>query len=240
MKCEEVLPRARQAKEKGAARFCMGTAWRGVKSGDAKFNEVLKTVREVSKLGMEVCVTLGLLGDQEACQLKEAGVTAYNHNIDTSPEYYPNIISTRSFQDRLDTIAAVQRAGISVCCGGIIGMGESITDRLRMLEVLCNLDPAPESVPLNCLVPMPGTPLADQPPVDIFEFVRLVATARIVLPLARVRLSAGRDQLSREGQALCFFAGANSIHYGEKLLTAENPDANEDITLLKELGLLQE
>jgi biotin synthase len=240
MKCEEVLPRARQAKEKGAARFCMGTAWRGVKSGDAKFNEVLKTVREVSKLGMEVCVTLGLLGDKEASQLKEAGVTAYNHNIDTSPEYYPNIISTRSFQDRLDTIAAVQRAGISVCCGGIIGMGESITDRLRMLEVLCNLDPAPESVPLNCLVPMPGTPLADQPPVDIFEFVRLVATARIVLPLARVRLSAGRDQLSREGQALCFFAGANSIHYGEKLLTAENPDANEDITLLKELGLLQE
>ncbi|MCF7728759.1 MAG: biotin synthase BioB [Chthoniobacterales bacterium] len=240
MKCEEVLPRARQAKEKGAARFCMGTAWRGVKSGDAKFNEVLKTVREVSKLGMEVCVTLGLLGDQEASQLKEAGVTAYNHNIDTSPEYYPNIISTRSFQDRLDTIAAVQRAGMSVCCGGIIGMGESITDRLRMLEVLCNLDPAPESVPLNCLVPMPGTPLADQPQVDIFEFVRLVATARIVLPKARVRLSAGRDQLSREGQALCFFAGANSIHYGEKLLTAENPDTNEDVTLLKELGLLQE
>ncbi|MDH4469660.1 MAG: biotin synthase BioB [Verrucomicrobiae bacterium] len=240
MKCEDVLPRARQAKENGAARFCMGTAWRGVKSGDAKFNEVLKTVREVSKLGMEVCVTLGLLGDEEACQLKEAGVTAYNHNIDTSPEYYPNIISTRTFQDRLDTIAAVQRAGMSVCCGGIIGMGESITDRLRMLEVLCNLDPAPESVPLNCLVPMPGTPLADQPPVDIFEFVRLVATARIVLPHARVRLSAGRDQLSREGQALCFFAGANSIHYGEKLLTAENPDTNEDVTLLQELGLLEE
>jgi biotin synthase len=232
MKCEDVLPRARQAKENGAARFCMGTAWRGVKSGDAKFNEVLKTVREVSKLG--------LLGDEEACQLKEAGVTAYNHNIDTSPEYYPNIISTRTFQDRLDTIAAVQRAGMSVCCGGIIGMGESITDRLRMLEVLCNLDPAPESVPLNCLVPMPGTPLADQPPVDIFEFVRLVATARIVLPHARVRLSAGRDQLSREGQALCFFAGANSIHYGEKLLTAENPDTNEDVTLLQELGLLEE
>ncbi|MFZ4115455.1 MAG: biotin synthase BioB [Chthoniobacterales bacterium] len=239
MKCEEVLPRALQAKENGAARFCMGTAWRGVRSGDAKFKEVLKTVREVSKLGMEVCVTLGLLGDEEARQLKEAGVTAYNHNIDTSPEYYPNIISTRTFQDRLDTIGAVQRAGISVCCGGIIGMGESITDRLRMLEVLCNLDPVPESVPLNCLVPMPGTPLADQPPVDIFEFVRLIATARIVLPKARVRLSAGRTQLSREGQALCFFAGANSIHCGEKLLTAENPDIDEDFELLKELGLLK-
>lgn len=238
MKCEEVLPRARQAKENGAARFCMGTAWRGVKSGDAKFNEVLKTVREVSKLGMEVCVTLGLLGDEEARQLKEAGVTAYNHNIDTSPEYYSKIISTRTFQDRLDTIGAVQRAGMSVCCGGIIGMGESITDRLRMLEVLCNLDPAPESVPINCLIPMPGTPLADQPPVDIFEFVRLIATARIVLPKARVRLSAGRDQLSREGQALCFFAGANSIHCGDKLLTAENPDINDDFQLLQELGLM--
>jgi len=238
MKCEEVLPRARQAKENGAARFCMGTAWRGVKSGDAKFQEVLKTVREVSKLGMEVCVTLGLLGDEEARQLKEAGVTAYNHNIDTSPEYYPNIISTRTFQDRLDTIGAVQRAGMSVCCGGIIGMGESITDRLRMLEVLSQLDPLPESVPINCLVPMPGTPLADQPPVDIFEFVRLIATTRIVLPKARVRLSAGRDQLSREGQALCFFAGANSIHYGEKLLTAGNPESNQDRELLEELGLL--
>lgn len=238
MKCEEVLPRAHQAKKNGAARFCMGTAWRGVKSGDAKFQEVLKTVREVSKLGMEVCVTLGLLGDEEARQLKEAGVTAYNHNIDTSPEYYPNIISTRTFQDRLDTIGAVQRAGMSVCCGGIIGMGESITDRLRMLEVLSQLDPLPESVPINCLVPMPGTPLADQPPVDIFEFVRLIATTRIVLPKARVRLSAGRDQLSREGQALCFFAGANSIHYGEKLLTAGNPESNQDRELLEELGLL--
>ena len=239
MTCEEILPRAQAAKESGAARFCMGTAWRGVKSGDAKFNEVLKTVREVSKLGMEVCVTLGLLGDEEARQLKEAGVTAYNHNIDTSPEYYSKIISTRTFQDRLDTIGAVQRSGMSVCCGGIIGMGESITDRLRMLEVLCNLNPAPESVPINCLIPMPGTPLADQPPVDIFEFVRLVATARIVLPKARVRLSAGRDQLTREGQALCFFAGANSIHCGDKLLTAENPDINEDFQLLQELGLLK-
>lgn len=238
MKCEEVMPRARQAKENGATRFCMGTAWRGVKSGDAKFQEVLKTVREVSTLGMEVCVTLGLLGDDEARQLKEAGVTAYNHNIDTSPEFYSKIISTRTFQDRLDTIAAVQRSGMSVCCGGIIGMGESITDRLAMLEVLCNLDPAPESIPINCLVPMPGTPLADAPPVDIFEFVRLIATTRIVLPKARVRLSAGRDQLSREGQALCFFAGANSIHYGEKLLTAHNPESNEDIELLEELGLL--
>lgn len=237
MKSEEVLPLAQQAKENGATRFCMGTAWRGVKSGDAKFNEVLKTVREVSKLGMEVCVTLGLLGDEEARQLKEAGVTAYSHNIDTSPEYYSKIISTRTFQDRLDTIASVQRAGMAVCSGGIIGMGESETDRLQMLEVLCNLDPAPESVPLNCLIPMPGTPLENSPPVDIFEFVRLIATTRIVLPKARVRLSAGRDQLSREGQALCFFAGANSIHCGEKLLTAENPDINDDMALLEELDL---
>ncbi len=240
MTCEEILPRARQAKEHGAKRFCMGTAWRGVKSGDAKFNEVLKTVREVSKLGMEVCVTLGLLGEQEARELKEAGVSAYNHNIDTSPEYYPQIISTRTFEDRLKTIRALQQAEISVCSGGIIGMGESITDRLRMIEVLCNLDPVPESVPINALVPMPGTPLEHQPPVDIFEFVRLIATTRIAMPRARVRLSAGRNKLSREGQALCFFAGANSIHCGEKLLTADNPQMQEDMELLSQLGLLQE
>ncbi|MBM3856363.1 MAG: biotin synthase BioB [Verrucomicrobia bacterium] len=238
MSCEEVLPLAEQARENGSTRFCMGAAWKGVKSGDAKFNEMLRTIREVSKLGMEVCVTLGQLGDEEARQLKEAGVTAYNHNIDTSPEYYSKIVTTHTFDDRLNTIGAVQRAGMSVCCGGIIGMGESETDRLRMLEVLCNLDPQPDSVPINCLMPMPGTPLKDQQPVDIFELVRLIATTRIVLPKARVRLSAGRTHLTREGQALCFFAGANSIFYGDKLLTAENPEVNDDMALLEELDLV--
>ncbi len=238
MSCEEVLPLAERAKENGSTRFCMGAAWRGVKSGDARFNEMLRTIREVSKLGMEVCVTLGQLGDEEASQLKEAGVTAYNHNIDTSPEYYSKIITTRTFDDRLKTIEAVQRAGMSVCCGGIIGMGESETDRLRMLEVLCNLDPQPDSVPINCLMAMPGTPLEDQPAVDIFELVRLIATTRIVLPKARVRLSAGRTHLTREGQALCFFAGANSIFYGDKLLTADNPETNDDLALLEELDLV--
>lgn len=238
MTCEEVMPLAERAKENGSTRFCMGAAWKGVKTGDAKFNEMLRTIREVSKLGMEVCVTLGQLGDEEARQLKEAGVTAYNHNIDTSPEYYSKIITTRTFDDRLNTIAAVQRAGMSVCCGGIIGMGESQTDRLRMLEVLCNLDPQPDSVPINCLMAMPGTPLEDQPPVDIFELVRLIATTRIVLPKARVRLSAGRTHLTREGQSLCFFAGANSIFYGDKLLTADNPETNADLALLEELDLV--
>lgn len=238
MTCEEVLPLAEQARENGSTRFCMGAAWKGVKTGDAKFNEMLKTIREVSKLGMEVCVTLGQLGDEEARQLKEAGVTAYNHNIDTSPEYYSKIVTSHTFDDRLKTIGAVQRAGMSVCCGGIIGMGESAADRLKMLEVLCNLDPQPDSVPINCLMAMPGTPLGDQKPVDIFELVRLIAATRIVLPKARVRLSAGRTHLTREGQALCFFAGANSIFYGDKLLTAENPETNDDLALLEELDLV--
>ena len=238
MTCEEVLPLAEQARENGSTRFCMGAAWKGVKTGDSKFNEMLKTIREVSKLGMEVCVTLGQLGDEEARQLKEAGVTAYNHNIDTSPEYYSKIVTSHTFDDRLKTIGAVQRAGMSVCCGGIIGMGESETDRLQMLEVLCNLDPQPDSVPINCLMAMPGTPLGDQQPVDIFELVRLIATTRVVLPKARVRLSAGRTHLTREGQALCFFAGANSIFYGDKLLTAENPETNDDLALLEELDLV--
>ena len=238
MSCEEVLPIAERARENGSTRFCMGAAWRGVKSGDAKFQEMLRTIREVSKLGMEVCVTLGQLGDQEARQLKEAGVTAYNHNIDTSPEYYSSIVTTHTFDDRLNTIAAVQRSGMSVCCGGIIGMGETETDRLRMLEVLCNLDPAPDSVPINCLMAMPGTPLEEQTPVDIFELVRLIATTRIALPRARVRLSAGRTHLSREGQALCFFAGANSIFYGDRLLTADNPETQDDLALLAELDLV--
>jgi len=215
----------------------MGAAWRGVRDGTEKFERVLETIRAVSQLGMEVCVTLGEIGPVEARKLKAAGVTAYNHNIDTSPEFYPEIVSTHTFDDRLKTIAAVQESGMSVCCGGIIGMGESINDRLRMIEVLSQLDPQPDSVPINCLIPQSGTPLAEQPPVDVFELVRLIAVARLALPKARVRLAAGRTRISREGQALCFFAGANSIFFGDKLLTAKNPEVDVDLALLRELGL---
>src|SRR3954470_22989165 len=234
---EQVMTAANRARAQGATRFCMGAAWRGVHDGSEKFERVLVIVREVSRLGMEVCVTLGEIGPVEARKLKAAGVTAYNHNINTSPEFYRAIVSTHTFQDRLNTIAAVQESGMSVCCGGIIGMGESEADRLRMLEVLSNFDPPPDSVPINCLMPMPGTPLADQPPVDIFELVRLIAVTRVALPKARVRLAAGRTRISREGQALCFFAGANSIFYGDKLLTAKNPAADMDVALLRDLGL---
>ncbi len=234
---ETIAVAAKRARAQGATRFCMGAAWRGVRDGSEKFDRVLEIVRKVSQLGMEVCVTLGEIGPAEAHKLKAAGVTAYNHNIDTSPEFYPEIVSTHTFNDRLNTITAVQESGMSVCCGGIVGMGESEDDRLRMLEVLSNLDPPPESVPINCLMAMPGTPLADQPPVDIFELVRLIAVARIALPNARVRLAAGRTRISREGQALCFFAGANSIFFGDKLLTAKNPEVDLDLSLLRELGL---
>ena len=237
MGVEEVLPHAHRAKANGSTRFCMGAAWKGVRDGERKFEQMLETIRAVSKLGMEVCVTLGQLSDTEAQKLKEAGVTAYNHNIDTSPNYYPQIVSTHTFEDRLNTIGAVQRAGMSVCCGGIIGMGETEDDRLRMLEVLCSFDPPPESVPINCLVPMPGTPLEHCEPIDTFQLIRLIATTRIALPKAKVRLSAGRNRLSREAQALCYFAGANSIFYGDKLLTASNPAADADRDLLRTLDL---
>ena len=237
---EQIVDVAKRARGQGATRFCMGAAWRGVRDGTDKFERVLDIVREVSRLGMEVCVTLGEIGPAEARKLKAAGVTAYNHNIDTSPEFYSEIVTTHSFQDRLNTIAAVQDSGMSVCCGGIIGMGESEDDRLRMIEVLSELNPQPQSVPINCLMPMPGTPLADQQPVDIFELVRLIAVARIAIPHARVRLAAGRTRLSREGQALCFFAGANSIFFGDKLLTAKNPVADVDLALLRALGLKTE
>ena len=237
MSPEAVLEVAKEARANGATRFCMGAAWKGVRENTKQFESVIDIIREVSKLDMEVCVTLGHLTEIAAYQLKEAGVTAYNHNIDTSPEYYPKIITTHTFQDRLNTIRAVQKAGISVCCGGIIGMGESELDRLKMLEVIAGFNPATESVPINCLIPMPGTPLQDQPPVDVFQLVRLVATTRIVLPRARVRLSAGRTRFSREAQALCFFAGANSLFFGNKLLTAKNPEKDEDRKLLAELGL---
>ena len=232
-----ILETAERARANGSTRFCMGAAWKGVREDEPKFQQVLETVREVAKLGMEVCVTLGQLTPGAARQLREAGVTAYNHNLDTSPEFYPNIVTTHTFEDRLSTIRSVQAAGMSVCCGGIIGMGETELDRLKMLEVLCGFDPAPESVPINCLMPMEGTPLDGQPPVDIFQLVRLIATTRLALPKARVRLSAGRTRLSREGQALCFFAGANSIFYGDKLLTAANPGVDADRSLLAQLGL---
>ncbi len=237
MEREQVMERARAARANGSTRFCMGAAWKGVRSGTQKFDQVLDIVRDVSTLGMEVCVTLGQLGAEEAQQLKEAGVTAYNHNIDTSPEHYPNIVSTHSFDDRLGTIRHAQDAGMSVCCGGILGLGETIEDRLKMLEVLSNFNPHPESVPINALMPMKGTPMGDNPQVDAFSLVRMIAVARIAIPRAKVRLSAGRTNLSREAQALAFFAGANSIFYGDKLLTAANPRANEDLALLRELGL---
>lgn len=238
MSTAEVMEVAQRAKANGSTRFCMGAAWKGVREGTTQFESVLETIRQVHALGMEICVTLGKLTDTAARQLKAAGVTAYNHNLDSSPEFYPNIVTTHTFQDRLDTIAAVQKAGLSVCCGGIIGMGESVDDRLRMLEVLLGLDTPPESVPINCLMAMPGTPLEDQPAVDVFELVRLVATTRIAFPHAKVRLSAGRTRLSREAQALCFFAGANSIFYGNRLLTTANPNADSDRELMAELGLI--
>ncbi len=233
----EVAAVARQAQANGATRFCMGAAWSGVREDTAQFAQVLEIIRAVHDLGIEVCVTLGHLSPAAARQLKAAGLKVYNHNLDTSPEHYPHIVTTHRFEDRLQTIRAVQEAGLALCCGGIIGLGESVTDRLRMLEVLAGFQPPPESIPLNCLMPMPGTPLENQPPVDIFDLVRLIATTRVVFPRSKVRLSAGRACLSREAQALCFFAGANSIFFGERLLTAGNPTEDADRQLLETLGL---
>ncbi len=237
MEKTEVLEHARVAKRGGSTRFCMGAAWKGVRGGTRRFDQVLDIVRDVSALELEVCVTLGQLGPDEARALRDAGVTAYNHNIDTSPEHYPEIVSTHTFEDRLDTIRNVQDAGMSVCCGGILGMGESIDDRLRMLEIISNFDPPPESVPINTLMPMPGTPLEDCEPVDTFALVRMIATTRIAVPAAKVRLSAGRSGMNPETQTLCFFAGANSIFYGEKLLTGDNPAMEKDLALLEKLNL---
>lgn len=237
MEREEVMKHARAARENGSTRFCMGAAWKGVRGGTERFEKVLDIVKDVSTLGMEVCVTLGELGPEEAKRLRDAGVTAYNHNLDTSPEHYPNIVTTHTYEDRLRTIRNVQEAGISVCCGGILGLSETIADRLRLLEVISNFNPQPESVPINSLMPMPGTPLAENPQVDPFDLVRMIACARIAVPKAKVRLSAGRTRLSDEIQALCFYAGANSIFYGEKLLTADNPEMAKDRALLAKLGL---
>ncbi len=236
MKTPEVLDAAARAKAAGATRFCMGAAWREVKDGPA-FDEVLEMVRGVRALGMEACCTLGMLSEGQAQRLAEAGLSAYNHNLDTSRKFYKSIISTRSYDDRLRTLSNVRKAGITVCSGGIIGMGESLDDRCAMLATLANLEPQPESVPVNALVPVEGTPLADQTPVDGLELVRMIATARILMPASRVRLSAGRMALSREAQVLCFLAGANSIFYGEKLLTTGNPDVSADQSLLRDAGL---
>jgi biotin synthase len=232
----EVEERAAQARRLGATRFCLGAAWREPPDGPV-FERVLDMVRAIRRLGMEACVTLGMLTDEQAQRLRDAGLTAYNHNLDTSRRYYGQIISTRTYEDRLQTLRAVARAGIAVCCGGIVGMGETEEDRLLFLAELSALDPPPESIPINCLVPISGTPLENSPPVDSFQLVRLVATTRIAFPRARVRLSAGRDRMSRELQALCFLAGANSIFFGEKLLTAPNPSASEDAELFRALGL---
>ncbi|MGB5812879.1 MAG: biotin synthase BioB [Polyangiales bacterium] len=237
MDVDEVLAKARQAKEAGASRFCMGAAWRSPKKGSAQFSRVLDMVRGVRELGLEACATLGMLDDEQTEQLKDAGLTAYNHNLDTSEEFYGEIITTRTYSDRLETIQRVAQAGISVCAGGIIGMGEGIHDRMGMLVTLANLSPQPESVPINALVRVEGTPLADEAPVNSLEMVRLCAVARIMIPNARVRLSAGRSALNREAQLLCFMAGANSIFFGDKLLTTGNPDHEADLALLREAGL---
>lgn len=231
-----ILQKAEEAKSGGASRFCMGAAWRDVRDG-AQFDSVLQTVEGVAAMGLEVCCTLGMLREDQAVRLKEAGCTVYNHNLDTSREYYPQIITTRTYDERLQTVENVRRAGLEVCSGGILGMGETVDDRLKLLGELANLDPQPDSVPINALVPVDGTPLAEQTPVEPFEFVRIIATARILMPRSMVRLSAGRTEMSAELQALCFLAGANSIFLGEKLLTTPNPERSEDFQLLERLGL---
>lgn len=233
---DEVIAAARQARARGATRLCMGAAWRTPPEG-AEFERIREMVRQVRALGLEACCTLGMLSEQQAQALAAAGLTAYNHNLDTSPEYYRQIISTRTYQDRLDTLARVRRAGIAVCCGGIIGMGESRQDRYRLLHQLALQHPHPESVPINLLVRVPGTPLADQPSVDPLELVRMIATARLLMPTSIIRLSAGRLSLSDEAQALCFLAGANSLFVGEKLLTTPNPEMDRDRALMEKLGL---
>ena len=236
MTVNQVKAQALRAKSGGSSRVCMGASWRNVKDGP-EFDQVLEMVRTINKLDMEVCCTLGMVTENQAKRLAEAGLYAYNHNIDTSEDYYDDVISTRAFKDRIDTIENVRKTNVTVCSGGIIGMGESLEDRAGMLETLTRFSPHPESVPINALVAVEGTPMEDQSPLNIFEMIRMVATTRIVLPESQVRLSAGRTQMSREGQAMCFFAGANSIFAGDKLLTTPNPDINEDMKMFEELGL---
>ena len=236
MSVQQVKAQALRAKSSGSSRVCMGAAWRNVKDGE-EFDQVLEMVRTINKLDMEVCCTLGMITENQAQRLAEAGLYAYNHNLDSSEEYYKEVISTRGFEDRLETIDNVRKTNVTVCSGGIIGMGEDIEDRAGMLVALSTLNPQPESTPINALVAVDGTPLEDQKPVSIWDMVRMVATTRIVLPETQVRLSAGRTQMTREGQAMCFFAGANSIFAGDKLLTTPNPDVNEDMEMFKLLGL---
>ncbi len=235
MQVAEVVEAAKRAKAAGSTRFCMGAAWRGPKDSD--LDVVCDMVRAVKDIGMETCVTLGLLKDNQAERLRDAGLDYYNHNIDTSPEYYDQIITTRCFEDRLQTLQSVRAAGVKVCCGGILGMGETNDDRLKMLTLLANMPEPPESVPINQLIRIPGTPLANVPDVDPFDFVRTIAVARVMMPTSCIRLSAGREQMSDILQAWCFMAGANSMFYGEKLLTAANPEPEADNALFQRLGL---
>lgn len=232
---EQVVKAAKAAKENGATRFCMGAAWRGPKQKD--LDRVVEMVQAVRQLGLESCATLGMLKEGQAEQLAEAGLDYYNHNLDTAPEFYGEIITTRDYQDRLDTLERVRSAGIHVCCGGIVGMGESRTQRAGLIAQLANMDPPPESVPINMLVQVEGTPLHGKEPLDPLEFVRTIAVARIAMPHSYVRLSAGRQQMPESIQALCFMAGANSIFYGDKLLTTDNPEVNRDRALLEKLGM---
>ncbi|GGK31483.1 biotin synthase [Yeosuana aromativorans] len=236
MSVQQVKAQALRAKSNGSSRVCMGAAWRNVKDGE-EFDQVLEMVRTINKLDMEVCCTLGMITENQAKRLAEAGLYAYNHNLDSSEEYYKQVISTRGFEDRLQTIDNVRKTNVTVCSGGIIGMGEKVEDRAGMLVSLSTLNPQPESVPINALVAVEGTPLENEEPVSIWEMIRMVATTRIVMPETQVRLSAGRTQMTREGQAMCFFAGANSIFAGDKLLTTPNPDVNEDMKMFEELGL---
>jgi len=231
----EVIEKAKIARSNGSSRFCMGAAWRN--PTDKNLEKVIEMITEVKSLGMETCVTLGMLSEQQSQRLKEAGLDYYNHNLDTSPEFYGNVITTRTFQDRLDTLKHVRDQGINVCSGGILGMGESTTDRASMLQQLANMPHHPESVPINMLVQIEGTPLFGANGIDSIEFVRNIAVARLLMPESQVRLSAGRHEMSDETQTLCFFAGANSIFYGDKLLTTENCEANDDLALFKRLGI---
>jgi biotin synthase len=238
MEVEKVLTEARAAKETGATRFCMGAAWRSPKKKDMPY--VVAMVKGVKELGMESCMTLGMLSSDQADELAEAGLDYYNHNLDTSPDYYGEIITTRTYQDRLDTLGNVRNAGMKVCSGGIVGMGEAVEDRVGLLLQLANMPVHPESVPVNMLVKVEGTPLAEQVELDNFDFIRTIAVARILMPQSHVRLSAGREDMNDEMQALAFFAGANSIFYGEKLLTTPNPEANKDLQLMDRLGIKPE
>ena len=238
MAVQKVVEKAQQAKQNGATRFCMGAAWRSPREKD--LDVVIEMVRQVKDLGLETCVTLGMLTDEQAGKLAEAGLDYYNHNLDTSPEYYEQIITTRSYENRLDTLQNVRDAGINVCSGGIIGMGEKINDRYGLIKQLANMPEHPQSVPINMLVAVPGTPLGEVEKLDEFDFIRMIATARIVMPKSYVRLSAGREDMNEQTQALCYFAGANSIFYGEKLLTTANPEAEADSILFKRLGIQPE